>query len=94
MLQTSEVARLIIVLVLLPFILATGRQLRTSGGGRYFLFCTLAVYISYFATVIEEYWFGDAVNVVQHLALGAAGVFAILGAIYTRRERAMCSDDM
>lgn len=94
MLQTSEIARLIIALVLLPFILTIGRQLRTSGGGRHFLFCTLAVYVSYFATVIEEYWFGDVANVVQHGSLATAGVFAILGAVYTWRERAMSSDDM
>ena len=94
MLQTSEIARLIIALVVLPFIMATGRQLRTSGGGVYYLACVLAVYVSYVATVVEEYWIEDVANAVQHLSLGAAGILALLAALYTRRERAAETDDM
>ncbi len=94
MLQTSEIARLVIALVVLPFIMAIGRKLRTSGGGVYYLLCTLAVYVSYVTTVVEEYWIKDFVNTVQHLSLGLAGILALLAAFYTRRERMSETDDM
>ncbi len=94
MLETSELARLVVALVVLPFILVIGRQLRTSGGGVYYLWCTLAVYVGLIATVLEDFWFTDAFNLLQHIALGLAGIFALLSALYTRGERATEQDDM
>lgn len=94
MLETSELARLVLAVVILPFVLAVGRRLRPSGGAVYYVYCILAVFVSYMVSVVEEYWLDNVMNLVQHTAIAAAGVFALLAALHVRRERAAERDDL
>lgn len=86
MLETSEIARLVIALVVLPFIIWDGKKMRTMRGGHAYMYAAIAIYVSYLMTVLEEFWFHDLFNTMQHLALAIGGVLAFVGALYTRRE--------
>jgi len=84
-LQTSELARLIVALLVLPIIIVAGQKIRASRGAWAYTAMFVAVYLSYLFTIAEEFWFEPLFNGLQHVSLGAAGVFALLAALHTRK---------
>jgi hypothetical protein len=85
-LQATELARLIIAVLVLPGIVFFGRRLRSPAGGGYYMLSVIAVYASYVFTVLEEFWYPDLINTAQHLALAVAGILALVATLKTRRE--------
>lgn len=84
-LQTSELARLVVAIIVLPAIAVVGRRARGESGAWPYPAMIAAVYISYVFTLIEEFWFEEFFDALQHVSLAAAGVFALMAALHTRR---------
>ncbi|MDH4139920.1 MAG: hypothetical protein OEV43_05050 [Coriobacteriia bacterium] len=86
-LQLSEIVRLAVAVVVLPFIYRIASQLRMSSKSRPLYSITIAaIYVSYVLSVVETYVAGDFLNAVQHLCYGVAGIAAALCAYQTRVE--------
>jgi hypothetical protein len=85
-LQASELARLVIAVLVLPAIVFFGRRLRVPAGGGFYMYSVIAVYLSYVLTLLEEFWFMEFFDAMQHGLLAVAGVLAFVAALRTRRE--------
>lgn len=85
-LQATELARLVIAVLVLPGIIFFGRRVRFPAGGGYYMLAVVAVYVSYVFTLLEEFWYPDLLNTMQHLSLAVAAGLAVVATLKTRRE--------
>lgn len=71
-----EVARLAIAIVVLPFALALSWKLRERPGRIAAGTAIIAIYLSYLFTIVEGFYAGQVMNVLQHACYAIAGVSA------------------
>lgn len=76
--QASEVVILLMALFLSPVMYATLSTVEFGGKRAFYLMYGLMI-TSYVATVAEGFVLGDLFNLLEHAALGAAGVAAAIG---------------
>jgi peptidoglycan/LPS O-acetylase OafA/YrhL len=86
-----EIARLLLSIILLPFIWALFRRLRWRAGMTQVVVAVVAIYCSYAFTVAEDLIAHDLMNVAQHLCYAVAGVAAAWAVVdmrlaFTRRS--------
>lgn len=83
----SEVARLVVALSMLPFLVFMTRNMRFVKKTRVaYVVLIAAIYASYVITIIEGFVAPDFLNALQHLAYGVAGLAAVIVAWQLRQS--------
>lgn len=74
MYQANEVVRLLLIVFLAPM-MVTGMRSVTVVGKRWFVASYLAMVCGYVLTVIEGYAYAETLNLLEHVAYAASGIF-------------------
>ncbi|MBE0476759.1 MAG: hypothetical protein IBX62_06680 [Coriobacteriia bacterium] len=84
--RPEEMLTLGVTVMLLPVVILTLRGLSIPGS-RFLQWSYAAMLVSHLATNVEAYVLPDAFNLLEHAAVGAAGVLFALGIVaFARRE--------
>lgn len=92
MLQPSEVVDLVIAMVLLPLIISSSRSVRQPIR-QLILAAFGSILLGYVVTILEGFFWFDALNTFEHAAYAAAGVFTLLAVLSFLRRVAVPRGD-
>jgi hypothetical protein len=84
--EAAELFRIVVAALVLPAYLSYYRALRTAPGRTYSLISFAVIYSSYVWTLLEDLFWPPLFNMLQHLAYGVAGTFALLAVLAIRRR--------
>jgi hypothetical protein len=79
--NAAAVFRIALVLVVLPPMLSMMGKLRDIPGLLWLRASFLVMCVAYLAAVMEDVWMEPFFNAMQHLAIGVAGVVALVGVV-------------